>query len=477
MSVVFKHDPLAQEALSGLVAGLSDLEAQAQALWPSFERSALMQGLEPAHVLSQLSERLGHNQPYMHPLYAAHMLKPPHPTAWAAWAMASWINPNNQCREASEPTTQMELEAIKALRAMFGWCDDAGFGHLTTSGTAANLEALWVARELNPGKAIAISAAAHYNHERIASLLQVPVVKLPIVGDQTIDVLHARELLSRGELGTLVVTLGTTALGQVDPLHELIELAKAQGVRVHADAAYGGYYSLLASSHEPTIDSRPWRALSQVDSITLDPHKHGMVPYGCGALLYRDKRALKVLSHHSPYTYQDQSKVHMGQLQLECSRAGAAAAALWAVLQVLPLEAERGMGALLAACRRAATGWADALLCSDVLRLYVWPALDILAFAPWPRDTTMRSAQLSALSRELVERGAARQELYLSLYHVPCELAQRRWPQLQIDSDELTLVRACTMKPEHEAWWPTLHARCEALALELSRADQAGLAI
>lgn len=473
MSEVYEHHPLAREALDGLLSGVESLEARAQEGWPSFERSELAQGAGQAQVLSKLSELLGQNQPYMHPLYAAHMIKPPHPTAWAAWAMASWVNPNNQSREASEATTNMELEAIAKLRAMFGWSEAHGFGHLTTSGTAANLEALWVARELRPGQAIAISAAAHYNHERIASLLQVPVITLPIAGDQTICVPQALELMAREDIGTLVVTLGTTALGQVDPLHELIELAQAKGIRVHADAAYGGYYRLLASSAEPVIDPRPWRSLERADSITLDPHKHGLVPYGCGALLYRDKRALKVLSHHSPYTYQDSSKVHMGQLQLECSRAGAAAASLWAVLQVLPLEPEHGMGALLGACRRAATGWAHEVLASDQLRLYVWPALDILAFAPWPRDAKLSSAQISEASRALVERGADLGQVYLSLYHVPCELAQRRWPQLEVNSPTLTLVRACTMKPEHESWWPTLHARCEALAQELAQATLA----
>lgn len=108
-------------------------------------------------VLSELVQRLDADNPYFHPSYAAQMLKPPHAIAVAAYLATMIINPNNHSQDASRATTPMEREVLRDLVAMFEFPEDA-LGHLTWSGTTANLEALWVGREVNPGKAVAHSA-------------------------------------------------------------------------------------------------------------------------------------------------------------------------------------------------------------------------------------------------------------------------------------------------------------------------------
>src|SRR5215472_13439031 len=128
-------------------------------------------------VLGEVAERLADNYPYFHPQYAGQMLKPPHPVARAAYALAMWINPNNHARDGGRASTAMEREAVAQIAAMFGW--DTHLGHLTGGGTMANLEALWVAGQLKPGKKILASAQSHYTHQRISGVLRLPFEKVP----------------------------------------------------------------------------------------------------------------------------------------------------------------------------------------------------------------------------------------------------------------------------------------------------------
>src|ERR1700716_3941454 len=74
-----------------------------------------------AGVLGATAERLRDNYPYFHPLYAGQMLKPPHPVARLAYALAMWINPNNHALDGGRATSAMEREAGAELAAMFGW--------------------------------------------------------------------------------------------------------------------------------------------------------------------------------------------------------------------------------------------------------------------------------------------------------------------------------------------------------------------
>ena len=126
-------------------------------------------------VLEETAHRLGDNYPYFHPLYAGQMLKPPHPVARAAYALAMKINPNNHARGRRD---------ARARRWKWKRCrrdrrdvrvDRSYLGHLTSSGTFANLEALWVAGQLAPGKRIVGSEQAHYTHQRISGVLKLGI--------------------------------------------------------------------------------------------------------------------------------------------------------------------------------------------------------------------------------------------------------------------------------------------------------------
>jgi tyrosine decarboxylase/aspartate 1-decarboxylase len=139
----------------------------------------------------------------------------------------------------------MEIEAVHSLANMFAW--STHLGHLTSGGTFANLEALWIASQLHPGKSILASDQAHYTHRRISGVLQLPFDSVATDPRGRIDLNALETRIQKGDVGTIVVTLGTTALGAIDPLPEILALHERDGFRIHADAAYGGYFTLAGN--------------------------------------------------------------------------------------------------------------------------------------------------------------------------------------------------------------------------------------
>src|SRR3974390_711635 len=161
---------LEKDSLKILQQTLERLDAGFQSLPVDSGGSANLRRI--SDVLNEPADWLQDNFPYFHPMYAGQMLKPPHPVARLAYSLAQWINPNNHALEGGRATSAMEKEAVAAIAVMFGWREH--LGHLCSGGTMANLEALWVAGQLAPGKRILASEQAHYTHGRISGVLQLP---------------------------------------------------------------------------------------------------------------------------------------------------------------------------------------------------------------------------------------------------------------------------------------------------------------
>ncbi|MFB7338138.1 pyridoxal phosphate-dependent decarboxylase family protein [Streptomyces adustus] len=411
-------------------------------------------------AFEEFTGRLRDNYPFFHPHYAGQMLKPPHPAAVVGYLTAMLINPNNHALDGGPATAAMEREVVARLAAMFGY--DTHLGHLTTSGTIANLEALFIARELHPGRGIAHSADAHYTHGRMCHVLGVASHAVRTDARGRMDLEDLERVLRTGEVGTVVVTAGTTGLGAVDPVDEVLPLARRYGVRIHVDAAYGGFFTLLAGADGPEgLCAGPWRAVAECDSIVVDPHKHGLQPYGCGAVLFRDPEVGRFYLHDSPYTYFTSAELHLGEISLECSRAGAAAAALWLTFQLLPPTPE-GLGRVLAAGRRAALKWADLITASDLLELYQPPELDIVGY--FPRVTPASLTGIDAASGRILAEGMSGSEpVFLSTLKADREAFAARRPGIAADADGARILRSVLMKPESEHHVDHLHARVEQL--------------
>jgi glutamate/tyrosine decarboxylase-like PLP-dependent enzyme len=422
-----------------------------------------------AGPFAELTERMLDNYPFGHPVYAGQMVKPPHPVAIVGYLAAMQLNPNNHALDGGPATAAMEKKVVAQLAGMFGLPDH--LGHLTSSGTIANLEALYVARETHPGLGIAYSADAHYTHSRMCHVLGVEGHAVGVDSAGRMDLASLEELLAGGRIGTVVMTAGTTGLGAVEAIDGALTLRARYGVRIHVDAAYGGFFTLLADDSSDGVASGPWRAIGSCDSVVVDPHKHGLQPYGCGAVLFADPEVGRFYDHDSPYTYFTSDELHLGEISLECSRAGAAAAALWLTLQVFPLTAD-GLGAVLRPGRRAALRWAALIEESDLLDLYQPPELDIVTYLPRVGAGVPRLSAIDRTSNAVMTAGMAGRSAYLATYSVTPEALTERGHRVEADVDRGRILRSVLMKPEADLTIEGLHHQVEALTAQALQLEE-----
>jgi glutamate/tyrosine decarboxylase-like PLP-dependent enzyme len=276
------------------------------------------------------------------------------------------------------------------------------------------------------------------------------------------DLTILETLLETGKIGTVVVTLGTTAIGSVDPLDRIVALRNKYKFRVHVDAAYGGYFT-LASNLGPEARAA-FDAIPHADSIVIDPHKHGLQPYGCGCILFRDPAIGRLYKHDSPYTYFSSKDLHLGEISLECSRAGASAVALWATQKLLPYTAGGAFAHGLECSHTAALKLHQRLTESPhFIPPESPPQLDIVFWAV--RASTLEAS--SALA-QLIFDEAAKRDLHLALAKLPVRLfPQNPWKNFP-ESDPQTTVtclRSVLMKPEHLLWLDQIGQRLDAAAV------------
>ncbi len=449
---------LDQRSLELLIQAAKTLDA-------GFSKLRPLEGQAPgnerlAETLNATAERLQDNYPYFHPLYAGQMLKPPHPVARLAYALAMWINPNNHALDGGRATSAMEKEAVAEIAGMFGWKNF--LGHLCGGGTMANLEALWVAGQMHRGKKILASEQAHYTHTRISGVLQLPFETVPCDSHGRIEANALAKRLERGDIGTVVATMGTTATGSVDPLSEILDLRAKHRFSLHVDAAYGGYFVLAGN-----LDKEAQSAFSRIgeaDSIVIDPHKHGLQPYGCGCVLFSDPEVGRLYKHDSPYTYFSSAELHLGEISLECSRPGAAAAALWATQRLLPLKKDGEFARGLQRGRKAALALFEKVRADEHFVTAFAPELDIVVFAPKAPSVS----EASVLSRQVFE-AAARHDLHLAVAELPVGFWEANLGAMKRDRETMTCLRSVLMKPEHLDWvdriWGLLSSAADEVAV------------
>ncbi|MCP4399676.1 MAG: aminotransferase class I/II-fold pyridoxal phosphate-dependent enzyme [bacterium] len=409
-------------------------------------------------VLLETAERMQNNYPYQHPLYAGQMLKPPHSIARLAYMLALWINPNNHALDGGRASSVMEKESVANIAKMFGW--ETHLGHLCGGGTMANMEALWIAGKTNPGKQLVASEQAHYTHSRLSEVLGIPFQSIPCDNRAKMDLNVLENVLKQGDVGTVVATLGTTATGSVDPLPEILDLKTRYGFRLHVDTAYGGYFILtdnLALEARTAFDR-----ITEVDSIVVDPHKHGLQPYGCGCVLFKDPSAGKFYKHDSPYTYFSSAELHLGEISLECSRAGAAAVALWATQRLFPMERNGEFAQGLQDSRKAALTLFEHIQTDARFLTAFPPELDIIIWIPQGKS----ASGISAASKAFFE-AAAREDLHLAVASFPKAILESYW-DIEWDQEQISCLRSCLMKAEHLEWAERIWQKLERVAGKLN---------
>ncbi len=445
-------NPMHDKEIRTLVNDILDFVSEYRNAFPPFEEAPELETPDPFPHFKKFFQRLRDMYPFFHPYYAGQMLKPPHPVALLAYFATMWFNPNNHALDGGPSTTWMEEEAMDMMKALFGW--SRGIGHLTAGGTIANLEALWVARELGFGEAFFVSEDAHYTHRRIAQMLQVPFHPIPSTPEGKMKLEELENALRKHphpERTTVVATVGTTGPGAVDPVAGILELKQKYHFRLHIDGAYGLFFMVIRDDPLMEHVREDFLAVQHADSAVVDPHKHGLQPYGSGSVLYRERDVQKVFAHTSPYTYFTRETGHLGELTFECSRAGASAGAFWLTLQFFPLRSDKGFGPILKKTRKAALTWYDLLKRSHDYMPFIKPELDIIVYFPIPKEKSLSCSSISRLTRSVFQKTMEHTpQLFLSIFKLDECRFHQLFPLYERDGNEVALLRSVLMKPEHE---------------------------
>jgi glutamate/tyrosine decarboxylase-like PLP-dependent enzyme len=237
----------------------------------------------------------------------------------------------------------------------------------------------WEAPPL-PAGVVIVPATAHYSLAKVTEALGIgkeQVELIPVDGSFRMETGALRQILTRclqdrRPVYAVVAVMGTTEEGAVDPLDEVVGIREEMRPRgltfsLHADAAWGGYVrSLFFDSQQRPVETpsqirdltRSWpedalfsayQAMHETDSVTIDPHKLGFIPYPCGTILFRDPRVRNLLTVDAPYIFTGEERPErpfIGKYILEGSKPGAAAAAVWFAHRVVPLN-QSGYGLLI----------------------------------------------------------------------------------------------------------------------------------
>jgi len=420
-----------------------------------------------SNALLELSSRLKFSSmPWFSSRYLGHMNSDTLMAANLAYMATILYNPNNCAYEASAATTAMEIEVGKQFARMLGYDPEKAWGHITTDGTIANYEGLWVARNLKsaplaikevrpemvegmddwqllnlpPGRILELVSkvkeagaleavreqsvrgtgmergklgkllvpqSKHYSWTKAVDILgigQENVVYVQVKDNYRMDVRHLKENIDRlvaekTPILGVVAVVGTTEEGAVDEVHEIVRLReeyekKGVSFYLHIDAAYGGYArtifldeddhfmgfnDLKKALHEQGVVHKEvdwpsndvyeaYRAIPEADSITIDPHKMGYVPYAAGGVVMKDKRVLDLISYFAAYVFEktEDNPMLLGSYIMEGSKAGATAAAVWTAHKVIPLNVT-GYGKIIGRSVEGAARFYHSLLAAGTL--------------------------------------------------------------------------------------------------------------
>lgn len=443
---------------------------------PGYEASLSTLSQELLGLLGELKAGV----PFFSPRYVGHMCSDLTMASLVGYFATMLYNPNNVAAEASPVTTRLELEVAAQLARMLGYDEARQWGHLTSGGTVANFEALWVARNvkylpvalrwaakearlrglrvalpggrnapleelglwellnvtpsaaldaldafharmedgfrasellarhtlagmgyqdfglrlseefqdaLAPG-VVLVPSTAHYSWDKTCrslgiggrQLVHVPVDERfrmsPVALEETLRGLAAK----KQPVIACVAVIGTTEESAVDRLDKIVAVRERAGrelgmaFHLHADAAWGGYAAAITRSpgngrrsyEEALADYAPeaWPdegvyralcALESTDSVTVDPHKLGFMPYPAGSISFKDKRVRELVSVEAPYVFHANAPegAYIGRFIFEGSKPGAAAAGVWMSHKVLPLDGS-GYGRLIGETARGA---------------------------------------------------------------------------------------------------------------------------
>jgi putative pyridoxal-dependent aspartate 1-decarboxylase len=385
--------------------------------------------LEPIAVddyLNELSDRVvAHSIHTASPRFIGHMTSALPSFVRPLARLMTAMNQNVVKTETAKALTPYERQAIAMMhRLIYGFPEefyqqhtqnpDSTLGMMLSGGTLANIAALWCARNaaLPPqdefagveteGLAAALnfygyrnavvlgSRYLHYSLDKAVGLLGLgtrSLLKLPTDRHNRIDLTTLRQTIAdcRAKKQCIIAIVGiagTTDAGTIDPLSELAQIAQAEQIHFHVDAAWGGAL-LFSEQHRHKL-----RGIEQADSVTIDGHKQLYLPMGIGMVFLRRPQLAKVIEKQAQYIVRTGS-IDLGKRSLEGSRAGMALF-LHAALQLIGVK---GYGWLVEEGIRKAHYLVDRLHHSPEFELLADPDMNLVIYRYLPEAMRSRAVQ------------------------------------------------------------------------------------
>lgn len=320
-------------------------------------------GLRKKDVLAELKKAQALDKRYADGKILCSMCTKTHPLAEKAYRM--FFESNLGDSGLFPGSVQIEKEAIKELATLLHCKNAVGF--LVSGGTEANLMALLAARNIAKANQpeVILPESAHFSFTKICNLLNLKAVYSSLDSSFRVVPSEVEKLINKNTVA-IIGTAGTAELGVIDPIENLSEIALRHRVFLHIDAAFGGLVIPFLANPKPNFDF----TLEGVKTITVDPHKMGMVAIPTGGILFKDAKTLEYIKTETPYLTDKVQYTFVG------TRTGAAAASAWGVFKSLGID---GFQKIVGNCMKNTKLLADGIERSG-FKLVVKPSLNLVAF-------------------------------------------------------------------------------------------------
>ncbi len=340
-------------------------------------------GLPKNAVLRELEKRLNRDLTYASGKILGSMCTEPHKLAKQVYMR--YLEKNLGDPGLFPATSELEREAIQMLGSLLS--NPNAFGCIVSGGTEANILALWTARNLAKGRRreVILPISAHISFDKAADMLGLKLVKIKLNGQFQVDVKAVKEAITPKTLA-IVGIAGTTGLGVVDPLPELSEITEARDIYFHVDAAFGGFVLPFLKEMGFKVPDFDFK-LPRVCSITIDPHKMGLVPIPAGGILFRDRHAVETVIKRVPYLAGGEAE----QSTITGTRPGASAIAVWALLKHLGKE---GYKSIVKRCMELTWKLAREVSQIDGVTLVREPVINIVGIKSTVTDVRLIAQEL-----------------------------------------------------------------------------------
>ena len=283
--------------------------------------------LQQEKIINQLEKYKKKDFSFKNGKILGSMCTQPHPFAIKAYM--KFLETNLGDPKLFPGSKEIEEKYIYFLKKLYHAPKNSA-GIIGSGGTECNLNAIWLAKEINGKKEVIIPESAHFSFEKIASIMDIKLIPIKLDKNYVIDISEVKKKINKNTCAVVGIA-GTTELGMIDPIGELADICIDEDLFLHVDAAFGGYIIPFLKKQGYNLVDFDFK-VKGVDSISVDSHKMGCAAIPLGTLIIRDKNWIEKISVNTPYISCEK------QAGILATRSGGPVAAAYALSEYLGIK-------------------------------------------------------------------------------------------------------------------------------------------